>query len=443
MARKALSLGVALVFACLLTGGFASAGGKSKVTKAGPNPPKELTRLNNLTGSEPTQAALKALLDDKSQAKKLIAEALPLAKEKEKLHYSASLVLALSAADLKDLPSSETFFRNCIEQAVKLQSPTKLLQSFGGLIEIYYDAKKYDETARLCKELIDLKTDDGKDRIVLFAYTNPRTGETDFYESDNFNTTEPLAPFVYRQMIQAMAKQAKYKEAHKILDNLIKQSGDWRDRQLKGWLFREAGDYEQAAKVYEELIDKLKADRKLSSKERQLAVEKTEYVLSNLYVELNRVDKASEMLQNLLKEHPDDPGYNNDLGYIWADHDMNLDEAERLVRKAIEEDRKRKKSDPDTTPDELKDNGAYLDSLGWVLFKKKNLKEAKKVLEQAVEDKNAQHIEIYDHLGDVLQAIGEREAALTAWRTGLEHTTESQRDKDRKKLVEEKLKKHS
>jgi tetratricopeptide (TPR) repeat protein len=326
---------------------------------------------------------------------------------------------------------------------MKLQSATKLLQSFGGLIEVYYDNKKYDETTRLCKELLDLKSDDGKERVVLFAFTDPRTGETDFAAESGFDTAERIAPLIYRQMIQAMAKQKKYKEAHNVLDNLIKQNNDWRDRQLKGWLFREAGDFPQAAKSYEDLIEKMKRDRKMDSRQRQAVIERTEYILSNVYIEMKQVDKAAEMLQSLLKAHPDDPGYNNDLGYIWADHDMNLDESERLIRKALEEDRKRKKADPDTTPEELKDNGAYLDSLGWVLFKKKDFKEAKKVLQQAVEDKNAQHIEIYDHLGDVLEALGERKQAVEAWRAGLEHVTDSARDQERKKLVEAKIQKFS
>ena len=57
------------------------------------------------------------------------------------------------------------------------------------------------------------------------------------------------------------------------------------------------------------------------------------------------------------------------------------------------------------------DNGAYLDSLAWVLYKKKQYKEAKEILLKAVEDKESQHIEIYDHLGDVYLVLGEREAA--------------------------------
>lgn len=403
--------------------------------------PRDVATLNNITGSDPAAAALKHLLDDKEYAKKVIEQALPMAKEKGQLRYTPSLVLALAAAELKDLPASEVFFRNCIEQAAKLQSATKLLQSFGGLIEVYFENKKFDESARLCQELINLKTDDGKERIVLFAYTNRRTGETEFYENDSFSTTEPLLPYIFRQQVQAMAKQGKYEQAHKILDNLIKQGDDWKDRQLKGWLFREAGDYEKAASAYQELIERLKSDRKLTAKERDFAIERNQYILSNIYVDLKQVEKSAEMLQELLKAKPNDPGYNNDLGYIWADHDMNLDQAEKHIRKALEEDRKRRKAeDPD---DDGKDNGAYLDSLGWVLYKKKDLKNAKKYLTEALEDSNAQHIEIYDHLGDVLIALGEREAALNAWRQGLEHVTETRRDQDRKKLVEEKIKKHS
>ncbi len=403
---------------------------------------RDVAALNNITGSDPASSALKALLDDKAKAKSVIAQALPLAKEKGQIHYNASLVLALTAAEMKDIPASETFFRNCIHQAAKLQSVTKLAQSFGGLIEIFFENKMYDETTKLCQELINLKTDDdGKERVVLFAYTNKR-GETEFYENDSFNTTEPLLPFIFRQQVQAMAKQGKYEQAHKVLDNLIKQNDDWRDRQLKGMLFRDAGKFEDAADSYIKLIDHLQDDKKISPKERDLVIERSKYILSNIYVDLKQVDKSAEMLQELLKTKPNDPGYNNDLGYIWADHDMNLDEAEKLIRKALEEDAKRRKTDPDDE-DTGKANGAYLDSLGWVLYKKKDYKEAKKVLLEALEDKNSQHIEIYDHLADTLLALGERDGALEAWRKGLEHVTDSRRDVERKKLVEEKIKKNA
>ena len=104
-------------------------------------------------------------------------------------------------------------------------------------------------------------------------------------------------------------------------------------------------------------------------------------------------------------------------------------------------DRKRRKANPKLKPEDDRDNGAYLDSLGWVLFKKKQHKEAKEVLLKAVEDKNAQHIEIYDHLGDVYLALGEREAAIKAYQRGLECAGESRREQERKADVEKKLEK--
>lgn len=432
MARKALSVFLALTVVFL---------GVPQVRAGGVKISRDVAALNQITGSDPATNALKTLLDDKEKAKSLIAEALPLAKQKDKLRFNAALVLALAASELKDIPAAEAFFHICIDQAAKLQSVSKLFQSFGGLTEIYFENKRYDDITKLCQDLINRKSDDDKERIVMFARTN-RQGETYFDEDDSFNTTERLLPYIFRQQVLAMAKQGKYEQAHKVLDNLIKQSDDWRDRQLKGMLYRDAGQFELAVAVYVDLIERLKKERGLPQKEREYNIERNQYYLSGIYVDLKQIDKSAQVLQELLKAKPDDPGYNNDLGYIWADHDMNLDESEKLIRKALEEDRKRRKAEPDPD-DNGKDNGAYLDSLGWVLYKKKNFKEAKKVLLEALEDKNAQHIEIYDHLGDVLIELGEREGALEAWRKGLEHVTESRRDQERKKMVEEKLKKHA
>jgi uncharacterized protein HemY len=159
---------------------------------------------------------------------------------------------------------------------------------------------------------------------------------------------------------------------------------------------------------------------------------------------LNRVDKAGVELQFLLKERPDDPTYNNDLGYIWADHDMNLDQAETMIRKAIAEDRKQRQKlakDGDKTEAD-KVNAAYLDSLGWVLFKQKKYQEAKPVLEQAVQDKEGQHVEIFDHLGEVHLALGERADAIAAWKKGIEVAGPTKREQERKADLQKKLKKY-
>jgi len=67
-------------------------------------------------------------------------------------------------------------------------------------------------------------------------------------------------------------------------------------------------------------------------------------------------------------------------------------------------------------------------------------KESKKYLEEAVQQKDGKHLEIYDHLGDVHKALGEKAAAVKAWKAGLKVAGTSPRDKQRKAAVEKKLK---
>jgi tetratricopeptide (TPR) repeat protein len=396
-----------------------------------------LQDLDKITGSEVIKGAVSELLENKAATKKLIHEALALVKEKKSLSYNAAYVLALVAAEAKNLKAGETFFRICMDQAAKLQSTRKILESYGGLIDLMYENKKFAQAARVCQELLELKTDDGKPREYLI-WTSKRFGDG-FDSVDQFDPAKNLKPIVHRMLIEAVSKQGKFEQALKMVDNLIKKTKHWRERAMRGWVLREAGKLNEAAKAYEAVLDEVGKDKDLEPEDRETQQERYRYILSNIFVDLRQIDKASEYLQALLAKHPDDPGFNNDLGYIWADHDIKLEQAEKLIRKALELDRKRRKADPTLKPDQDIDNGAYLDSLGWVLFKQKKFKEAKEALVEAVKDKKSQHIEIYDHLGDVHMALGERDAAIAAWKKGIEVVGEGRRDQERKTIVEKKL----
>src|SRR5260370_2020725 len=115
---------------------------------------------------------------------------------------------------------------------------------------------------------------------------------------------------------------------------------------------------------------------------------------------------------------------------------MNLEESEKLIRKVIEEERKlQKKVQPDIKPEDLKDNPSDLDSLGWVLYKQRKVKEAKEYLIQATKSgKDGEHMEIYDHLADAHFALGEKTEAVAGGRKAPElagpgqpsHTTQHQ-----------------
>lgn len=400
---------------------------------------KKLAELQGLTGDDSTQAALKTLIDDKKHAHALLEHALPDAKKKN-LSYNTALVLALIAADKKDMKTAEVFFRVCMDQGAKLQSVRKLKQAYGLPIDLYYESKQYADAVRICKELLELNTDDGKDRKVIRTMVTP-FGTVGFREGqEGFQTAQELRPQVFEVYVKATAKQGKYDQALKLVDGLIKRNNDdWIDMHLKGWVLKEAGKVADAATLYEDIIKQVAKDDRFNQKKREEFIDQFRYEVSNFYIELKQIDKAVANLEALAKSNPDNPVFANDLGYILADNDMRLEDAEKLIRKALDLDRERRKKSKNFDPKTDHDPGAYLDSLGWVLFKQKRTKEAKVWLIKALEDKSAQHIEIYDHLGDVLIALGEREAAIRAYEDGLKHATDSRRDQTLKVSVEKKL----
>jgi pentatricopeptide repeat protein len=401
---------------------------------------KELTELNLLTGNDPMRGALKALIDDPKHAKELVKYGLPAAKKKE-MSYNGAIVLGLVAADLKDLKATEAYLRVCIDHAIKVQSVDKLQQSYGLIIELYYDAKQFSDCSRLCKELLELNTDDGKDRKVIATMTN-EFKEADFREPrPGFDTAERLRPYVREIYIKSLAKQKRYEKALELIEAMLKQNDDWIDQHLKAWVLNEANRLEESAKVYEKIIRKVADDDRLEPSQQDAFTIQFRYEVSNIYIEMKKIDRATAHLEHLVKLRPENPVFQNDLGFVWADNDMKLKEAEAMIRKAIDLDREQRKKREDFDPKNDHDSGAYLDSLGWVLFKQKKNEEAKEWLLKAIEDKKAQHIEIFDHLGDVLLVLGERDAAVRAYEDGLKAVTDNRRDQERKAAVEKKLEK--
>jgi tetratricopeptide (TPR) repeat protein len=430
---RRLSPGRLTLAALLLTGGLALPARGAD----GDNLSRQLTALNRLTGDGPRKGRLREVLKSPDKGKALVSYAWGQLKDgKRRISYNTAFVLGQAALEAGNYQAGAAFFRHCGRMAVKLESTSKIVQSYGGLIDLFYENKRYEDAARVCRELLEMKpTTEGRPRIVLLAVTN-RLGDADFEELETYNPAGAVQPAVQRIHIQAVTKQGKYDEAIKMVDRLVNSQDDWQVRELKGWVLREAGKYAEAAKVYEDVLQRLKDDKEQPPKKRDKLEDSTRYILSNIYVETNQIDKAAEELQTLVKKHPDEPGYQNDLGYIWADHDMHLQKAEKLIRRALDLDREQRQKNPKLDTGE---NGAYLDSLGWVLYKQKKFKEAKEALQKAVEDKASQHIEIYDHLGDVCMALGERQAAVNAWRRGVEVAGPSPREQRRRADVERKI----
>jgi len=127
------------------------------------------------------------------------------------------------------------------------------------------------------------------------------------------------------------------------------------------------------------------------------------YTVGALYLETNDRAKAKAMFQKCVDYQPDHDGCLNSLGYMYAEDGQELDKAQNLIELALAADPK---------------NGAYLDSLGWVYFKKGDYVKALEYLKQA--DEQIQDPTIHEHLGDVYFQLKDFSAAKKYWTLSLE-----------------------
>ena len=145
----------------------------------------------------------------------------------------------------------------------------------------------------------------------------------------------------------------------------------------------------------------------------------TNYWLGIAYQEVGNLEQAEHYLRTTIALSPEREEAYNALGYFFAEHGTNLDEAVRLIQKAL------KKSPA---------NGAYLDSLGWAYFKQGKLNDALKQLEKAV-IYMPDSVEVQDHLGEVYLKKGLKEEAVAAWQKAIQLSPGNT-------AILEKLKKH-
>lgn len=128
-------------------------------------------------------------------------------------------------------------------------------------------------------------------------------------------------------------------------------------------------------------------------------------VISNLgliYDNLNMDEECEKLYDNAIKIYPDNILLLNNYAYHLAERNKRLKEAEEMSRKTI---------------DKEPANSSYLDTYGWVLFKLKDYKNAKTYIERAI--KAGSNATLFEHLGDINEAMGDIVIALKNWNESL------------------------
>lgn len=127
---------------------------------------------------------------------------------------------------------------------------------------------------------------------------------------------------------------------------------------------------------------------------------------------------AEAVMRAVLERRPDDPAVLNFLGYLLADRNLKLDEAAELVRRALEYE---------------PDNGAFVDSMGWVYYRLGRLQDAREQLERAERLTGGDPI-VHEHLGDVYRDLQLLDLARDQYRRSL--ARDGSNDRVRAKLSE-------
>ncbi|HZE22249.1 MAG TPA: tetratricopeptide repeat protein, partial [Desulfobaccales bacterium] len=125
--------------------------------------------------------------------------------------------------------------------------------------------------------------------------------------------------------------------------------------------------------------------------------------LAVLYEKQHNRAKSIEQIKQVLKLDPYNPEAQNFLGYTYAEGGVHLDEAEKLIREALE-------SKPNS--------GHIIDSLGWVLYKKGQYAKAVAELERAHRIM-PQDGTVAEHLGDAYSRQKRYRDALRIYRRAL------------------------
>lgn len=302
--------------------------------------------------------------------------------DKQTLEFFPAYVFGRLMIDAKRADDAAAFYRYALK--TRTDPPIQLYVELGDFLE---DEEQYKIAAEVYAEAIESAAEQGPELRAELLYRLSNT-----------------------QVQQGLSDEAfaSIREAQSLAPD------DLRWQFWEGVIASEAKEFDQAVEIYKAFIAQHggKADE-------DPMVERARFQLSVVYVKQGQIDLGADVLLEILEQDPNNVQANNDLGYLWADEGVNLERAEKMIRKAFA-------AEPE--------NPAYIDSLGWILHRLGKSDEAIPHLEKAKEHENGRDTVIFEHLGDAYEASGRKADAIDAYQTAIE--IEREKTSPEKKEIE-------
>jgi tetratricopeptide (TPR) repeat protein len=189
-----------------------------------------------------------------------------------------------------------------------------------------------------------------------------------------------------------LAGQNRLDDARKLLQGLKELSGEQQAvaLQIEANMLAQAKRYDEAYAILDRAVNTLPNTPELI------------YDLAMMAEKVQRFDIMEQELRKLILLKPDFAQAYNALGYTLADRNERLNEAAKLIEKALS-----------LSPDDH----YILDSMGWVQYRLGKLDKAVDYLRRAYTAQTDP--EIAAHLGEVLWQQGKRDEAVKTWEEAL------------------------
>lgn len=304
------------------------------------------------------------------------------------------------------------------------------------LCDFLINQKRYKELFIIIDKVIMNDNIRREDKLTLFArmIETPAIVETNGNklqvslmvleeEYKNDHVVQILRP-------EVLLKQNRYNEAENLLEEIIKkQPENYFAFEKLLLLYLDTGNFnkleergkECATKFNRSLLAKvLYATGAMENKNYETANEELRkatilagnnqemimQVLSmkaDIYYRMKEYEKAFETFEEALKINKDDMMTLNNYAYYLAEQDKRLKEAEEMARKVIEKEEY---------------NNTYLDTYGWVLYKRGKLRGAEEIFKKIIES-GGDDPEYYEHYGYILKKRKKCEDAIFYWEKAL------------------------
>jgi tetratricopeptide (TPR) repeat protein len=256
-------------------------------------------------------------------------------------------------------------------------------------------------------------------KMLPLGDENARSGYQEIIDTYREAKQWPQATAVAKEAVQKMPND---RDLRMVLDAQLADTGEF-DKSvadirtmLKGGpedreVYLRLGIIFTRAKRWDDALQALAKAEQLSTKSDDKAY--VSFLRGDLYQRQKMFDQAeTEFKKVLAVTAPSDPqsaATLNYLGYMNADRGVKLDESLNFVKQALS-------LDPN--------NGAYLDSLGWVYFKLGKYDLAEENLTKA-EAHMGTDPTVQEHLGDLYQKTGRLKLAAAHWDRAVQEWTKT------------------